>query len=193
MLRRALRRLQFEPRNHKGGMPVRIPKILSLLLVLLSITGCAGVGNYWYSPLTAVPVGPAGPPSMLSVSPMSPGPSTALKVTAASPVSENDFQWVLLGLAVPSVTVKGIKTCYQVQTSSPGSTYISQVRLTRMTTPDTALVIHDDPANLTATSPTCSTSPANVKVEGTITFEMKMVFGSASDIIRIGGIEFLTE
>jgi len=167
-------------------------KGLSVIIVLLSAAGCA-VANYWYSPLTAVPVGPAGPPSMLSVSPLSPGPSTALKVTAVSPVSENDFQWVLLGLAVPSVTVKGIKTCYQVQTSSPGSTYISQVRLTRMTTPDTALVVHDDPANLTATSPTCSTSPANVKVEGTITLEMKMVFGSASDIIRIGGIELLTE
>jgi hypothetical protein len=172
---------------------MRIAKTLSLLLVLLSITGCAGVGNYWYSPLTAVPVGPAGPPSMLSVSPVSPGPSEALKVTAASPVSENDFQWVLLGLAVPPVTVKGIKTCYQVQTSSPGSTYISQVRLTHMTTPDSALVIHDDPANLAATSPTCSTSPSNVKVEGTITLRMKMVFGSSNDVVRIGGVELLTE
>ena len=171
---------------------MRTLKGLSVIIALLSAAGCA-VANYWYSPLTAIPVGPAGPPSMLSVSPVSPGPSTALKVTAASPVNENDFQWVLLGLTVPSVTVKGIKVCYQVQTLSPGSTYISQVRLTRMTTPDTALVIHDDPANLAATSPTCSTSPTNVKVEGTMTLELKMVFGSSSDVVRIGGVELLTE
>jgi hypothetical protein len=50
-----------------------------------------------YSPLTATAVGPAGPPSKLSVGPYS-GPSTALLVTASSVVSENDFQWVQLGL-----------------------------------------------------------------------------------------------
>ncbi len=165
-------------------------KKLSLLFALLFITGCAG--NYWYSPLTAIPVGPAGPPSMLSVSPH-PSPSTALKVSATSIVKEDDFQWVLVGLTVPTETVKGVKVCYKVETTSPGSTYISQVRLTKMTTPDVALVVHDDPTNLTATSPTCYTSPANVNVEGTITLELKMVFGSTSDIIRIGGIELLSK
>ncbi len=165
-------------------------KRLSVFFILLFIVGCAG--NYWYSPLTSIPVGPAGPPSMLSVSPHH-SPSTALKVTATSPVKEDDFQWVLLGLTVPSETVKGVKICYKVETASPGSTYISQVRLTKMTTPDVALVVHDDPTNLTATSPTCYTSPTNVKVEGTITLALKMVFGSTSDIIRIGGIELLSK
>lgn len=165
-------------------------KTLSLLFALVFIVGCAG--NYWYSPLTAIPVGPAGPPSMLSVSPH-PSPSTALKVTASSQVKEEDFQWVLVGLTVPSVSVKGVEICYKVETASPGSTYISQVRLTKMTTPDVALVIHDDPTNLTATSPTCYTSATNLKVDGTITLALKMVFGSTSDLIRIGGIELLTK
>ena len=52
------------------------------------------------SPLTAQAVGPAGPPSKLSVKPWS-GPSTAVVVTAAGPVAETDFQWIQLGLTVP--------------------------------------------------------------------------------------------
>jgi hypothetical protein len=147
-------------------------------------------GIWWYSPLAAVAVGPAGPPSMLAVSPHS-SPSTALKVTATSPVKENDFQWVLLGLTVPSVVIKGVKVCYAITTES--ETYISQVRLTQMTTPDSALVVHDDGTNLTSTSPTCYTSSTKVEVKGTITLALKMVFGSTSDVILIGGIALLTE
>jgi hypothetical protein len=127
---------------------------------------------------------------MLVVSPHS-SPSTALKVTATEPVKEEDFQWVLLGLTVPSVVIKGVHVCYAIQTES--ETYISQVRLTQMTTPDKALVVHDDGTNLTSTSPTCYTSEAEVKVEGTITLALKMVFGSESDVILIGGIALLTE
>jgi hypothetical protein len=147
-------------------------------------------GIWWYSPLTAVAVGPAGPPSMLAVSPHS-GPSTALKVTATSVVEENDFQWVLLGLTVPSVVISGVKVCYAIEAES--KTYISQVRLTQMTTPDSALVLHDDGTNLTSTSPTCYTSWTKVEFNGTITLALKMVFGSTSDAILIGGIALLTK
>jgi hypothetical protein len=149
------------------------------------------MASYWYSPLGAVAVGPAGPPSMLVVGPHS-GPSTALRVTAVDAVRESDFQWVILGLAVPAVTIVGVQLCYKVETASPGSTYVSQIRLSQMTTPDSALVVHDDGTNLTATSPTCYTSKANVKVAGTITLALKMVFGNTADLIRIGGIELLT-
>jgi hypothetical protein len=83
-------------------------------------------------------------------------------------VADNDLQWVKFLLAVPDVTIKGVKIYYQVKTGSAGSTYISQVRLTRMTNPDQALVIHDDPNNLTSTSVTSYTSTTNKKVEGTI-------------------------
>lgn len=148
--------------------------------------------GYWYSPLTAIAVGPAGPPSKLVVGPHS-SPSSALKVTATSPVTEGDFQWVKLGLAVPSVVITGVKICYQVESDSKSKTYISQVRLTEITTPNTASVVHDDPTNLTATSPTCYVSSTNVKVEGTITLGLKMVFERTSDVILIGGIELLTE
>lgn len=144
-----------------------------------------------FSPLTAVAVGPSGPPSKLSIGPHS-GPSTAVAVTASSVVTESDSQWVLLGLPVPSGTkVKGVVVCYQVIGAK--STYISQVRLTQMTTPNSALVKHDDPTNLTSTAPVCYKSTASVfTVNGTITLALKVVIGKKGDKILVGGIALLT-
>jgi hypothetical protein len=145
-----------------------------------------------YSPLTATAVGPAGPPSKLSVGPYS-GPSTALLVIASSVVSETDFQWVQLGLTVPDgTTIRGVVVCYKVITAKPDSTYISQTRLTEMTTPNVATVRHDDGTNLTSTAPVCYTSKGSAfAVKGTMTLELKMVFGSTSDKILIGGLSLL--
>ena len=144
-----------------------------------------------FSPLTAVAVGPAGPPSKLSVSPYS-SPSTAIVVTAGGAVKESDFQWVLLGLTVASGTkVKGVVVCYQVLGGE--STYISQVRLTEMTTPNTAIVKHDDPTNLTSTAPVCYKSKVTgFTVNGTNTLGLKIVIGKKSDKILIGGIALLS-
>jgi len=168
-------------------------RLLLVFALLFLIAGSAhAAADYWFSPLTAVAVGPAGPPSVLSVSPLVPGPSTAIMVTSDQIVEENDFQWVLLGLTLPSGAsgkIKYVKICYQVETSSSG-TYISQVRLTKMTTPDVAIVIHDDPTDLTETVPTCyESSVKKKKVSGTITLALKMVFASTDDVIRIGGVK----
>jgi hypothetical protein len=143
-----------------------------------------------FSPLTAVAVGPAGPPSKLSVGPHS-SPSTAIVVTAAGAVKESDDQWVLLGLTVASgMNVKGVVVCYQALGKS---TYISQVRLTEMTTPDSALVRHDDPTNLASTTPVCYKSKVkDFAVKGTITLELKIVIGGKSEKILIGGIALVS-
>lgn len=140
-----------------------------------------------FSPLTAVAVGPSGPPSKLSISPHS-GPSTALVITAGGEVKENDFQWVQLGLTVASGTnVKAVTVCYQVLGGQ--SSYISQVRLTQMTTPNTAVVMHDDGTNLTSTTAVCYKSTVNgFTVNGTITLGLKIVIGRSSERIVIGGI-----
>ena len=144
-----------------------------------------------FSPLTAIAVGPAGPPSKLSVSPHS-SPSTAIAITASAAVMESDFQWILLGLTVPEgITVKGVVVCYQI--IGDKSTYISQVRLTQMTTPNQALVLHDDPTNLTSTTPVCYKSAASgFSVKGTITLELKIVIGRKGQKILVGGIALLT-
>ena len=191
-------------------------KILSVLCLVLCVcfVGACGIGgpaglqgpqgpqgspgpsgpviNFWYSPLASIAVGPAGPPSKVTVGPHC-CPSTALKITSNQIVADNDLQWVEFLLAVPDATIKGVKIHYQVKTGSPGSTYISQVRLTRMTTPDKALVIHDDPTNLTSTTITSYTSAANSKVEGTITLELRIVIGNPGDSILLGGIMLLLE
>ena len=144
-----------------------------------------------FSPLTAVAVGPSGPPSQLSVTPHS-GPSTAVAISASGVVTESDYQWVLLGLTVDSGTeIEGVVVCYQVIGAK--TTYISQVRLTEMTTPDSTVVVHDDPTNLTSTAAVCYKSQVDgLTVESTITLALKMVFGQTQDKIVIGGIALLT-
>ena len=146
-----------------------------------------------FSPLTAVAVGPAGPPSKLTVKPYS-SPSTAIVVTAGSAVGETDFQWVLLGLTVQGgLKIKAVVVCYQI-IGPPKGTYISQTRLTEMTTPNAALVVHDDPTNLLSPSPVCykSVVKGSITVKGTITLELKMVIARKTDKILVGGISLLS-
>jgi len=169
-------------------------KLILVFFLLVFIAGNAEAAtNYWFSPLTAIAVGPDGPPSLLSVSPQAPGPSEAIMVTAGVEVEDDDFQWILIGLTIPSGAsgkIRHVQICYQVDAAEAGRTYISQVRLTKMTTPDVAVVIHDDETDLADTSPTCYKSQTKIKkVQGTITLRLKMVFGDPSDAILIGGIQ----
>jgi hypothetical protein len=167
-------------------------KVSILVFALFFITGYAQAENIWFSPLTAIPEDPTGARSLvLGVTSY----GDALEVTATGPVADGDFKWVVLGLTTQTnKTIKGVKVCYEVITASPSSTYISQVRLTTMTTPDFSTIIHDDPTNLTSTNPTCYTSNTvkpKPKVSGTTTLSLKMVFGNASDKIRIGGVNLI--
>jgi hypothetical protein len=168
----------------------KLKKTFLLTFVLLfSLAGYAEAKNYWYSPLTAIAHATAGHPLKISVQEHH-SPPSALRITADQTVEDGDPQWVLLGLTVPSGTLKHLKICYEVVTNSPGTTYISQVRLAEMTTPDSALVIHDDSTDLTDTSPTCYKSLINdERVNGTITLALRVVFGSTDDMILIGGIK----
>ena len=173
-------------------------KVLIAMLVvsLFLITAYAQAETSWYSPLTAIPVGPNGPvTSVLTVQPYC-CPTTAIEITASEVVlEEHSPQWVNLGLTSQmNKVIKGVEIYYEVETATPGSTYISQVRLTQMTTPDEALVIHDDPTDLTSTDPTSylsATGKPKAKVGGTITLALKVVFGSTNDSIRVGGIKVI--
>jgi hypothetical protein len=62
-----------------------------------------------------------------------------------------------------------------------------------MLAPNSALVVHDDPTNLTSTSPTQYTSPASgFAVHGTITLELKIVIGERGGEILVGSLALLT-
>lgn len=167
-------------------------KVSILFFALFFIAGYAQAENIWFSPLTAIPEDPTGARSLvLGVAPY----GDAIEVTATEPVAEGDNKWVVLGLTTQAnKAIKGVQVCYQVITNSPGSTYIAQVRLTTMTTPDFSSVIHDDPTNLTSTTATCYTgniAKHKPKVGGTTTLSLKMVFGSAGDKITIGGVKLI--
>jgi hypothetical protein len=173
-------------------------KFMTVVLVisLFLFTGYAQAETLWFSPLTAIPVGPNGPATnVLKVEPYC-CPSTAIEITASEVVDEfHSPQWVLLGLTTQlNKVIKGVEIYYEVDTARLGSTYISQVRLTQMTTPDYADVIHDDPTELTSKTPTSYislTQNPKPKVKGTITLELRVIFGNTADSIRVGGIKLI--
>lgn len=142
----------------------------------------------WYLPLGGQAHGPSGPSSArFSVAPWS-SPSDALVATAAAPVGENDFQWIIIPLDAAAETARGVRVCYRIDTAKPGSTYISQVRLTRLAEPTSSFVKLDDPTDLTSTTATCVDVAGAANGPGGLGLNLKVVFGSPSDRILIGGI-----
>ncbi len=150
----------------------------------------AGGPSITYSPLTGIGGGPSGPASAKIRTEPYCCPSTALLVEADQPVGEGDFQWVELGLTVPTSkefqTIRAVEVCYELRSASRGGTYISQTRLTDMTRPDGAHVKTDDPTDRKNPGPTCYVVRSGFKPEGTVTLALKVVFASTRDEIRIG-------
>jgi|GEM_PF-735481 len=162
--------------------------LAALALGLLVAAPAAAQSHSWtYSPLTAVGVGPSGPATAkIKVEPYC-CPSTAIVVTASSKVGEDDFQWVNLGLPTPlGPTIESVEICYSVKSAERGATYISQTRLTDMTTPDAAHVRMDDPTDRKDPGPTCYKTEAGFAPKGTLTLALKVVLGQPGDEIRIG-------
>ncbi|HLE24177.1 MAG TPA: hypothetical protein VI935_00845 [Thermodesulfobacteriota bacterium] len=183
---------------------IKLKPIALTIIVLVLFSSCAAWKNgsteskvgpeleVWTSPLGFVP----SPPSLVSVRPYC-CPSTAIEVTTSMPIRENDYQWINLGLTLPSkrntkeVVITEFELCYTIESASSGTTYISQTRLSKITTSDSSLVIRDDSTRLASTTPTChKVSAFDARIDGTINLELKLVFGDTSDKIRIGGIKF---
>ena len=176
--------------------------LVAVLWVQQAHPAARAVTGITYSPLTAIATGPAGPDTAtIEVGPDC-CPSTAMAVTAKGSVTEDDFQWVELGLTVPRGTaistsetarlsVVGAQICYDIDTAQPGSTYISQTRLTDMTTSEVAFVMMDDGTDQVGPGPTCYTGVPEEEFtpKGTTTLALKVVIGSPEDKIRIGQVE----
>lgn len=70
----------------------------------------------------------------------------AVEVKSKKP---GDLKWVYMGLRLPPCSaIKAVRICYQLENSR---SFISQVRLTEMQTPEQALVRHDDPIDFLGT------------------------------------------
>jgi hypothetical protein len=98
-----------------------------------------------------------------------------------------DYQWVQLGLNLPStVEIQSVQLCYELMESS---SYISQIRIGKMTTPGTALVVYDDPTDLTDIGPTCITSyDTTPLVEATMTLGLRLNSATPGAWYLIGAI-----
>ena len=168
------------------------PIVLSAtMLFLLSFMACVkeNVGfTQHFSPLNAVPGGPSGPATnKLKVQPYC-CPSTAIEITALNngAITDTDLQWVEIPLnGIQSGQIKDVTVCYQVM--GTGDSYISQVRLTEMTLPNTATVMLDDGKNNNSKTPICYTTPAVFEVKGTITLALRIVL-APNDKILVSGI-----
>ena len=134
----------------------------------------------WISPTEYV----TGDPSLVIGYPFVSHPSTV--VTSKT---TGDFKWVSVGLRLPpSVSIEEVTVCYQV--SNPQS-FISQVRLVEMDTPEQAVVIHDDGTDLKSTTPTCYTSHVGGKVPtpGTaVTLALRLNFHHTNHRILLGAV-----
>ncbi len=157
-----------------------ITRILASAVVVAAIipTTAAGVERtIWTSPLGAI-VGD----SRMAVAPGI--PLSSIRVTSTT---AGDLQWVCFGLTVPEeAQIVGVRLCYELADSR---SFISQTRITLLTTPDFDLAVYDDPTDHTDPGPTCYYSTAApVFVEGTCTLELRLNFASPDHWIDIGAI-----
>jgi hypothetical protein len=155
------------------------------VLVLNSSANAAVTVTARYSPLGMTANGPSGPATAKFTATPFCCPSTAVVLTPNSAIGESDFQWAQLGLPWDEAGITAVRVCYQV-TSASGGTYISQTRLTTMTTPNSATVRLDNATDRTSTTPTCYTVRTTITPSGALTLGLKVVFAGTGDRITIG-------
>ena len=146
----------------------------------LSLGGSTGdsVQTLWLSPANFV----TGDPTLRISYPYVAHPSTEVSCTAPG-----DFKWVSLGLQLPpDVYIDEIIVYHEV---SNERSFIAQVRLAEMTSPQSATVIYDDPSHLTSTTPASHSSPVGGYVPtGAMTLELRLNFQDTNDKVFLGAV-----
>ena len=117
-------------------------------------------------------------------------PSAAARATTSA---AGDFQWAYMPLTLPSnVRVVGVQVCYE----NSGSSFISQIRMTRMDTPTTSPIVMDDGTDLNVLSTGCHDATLNfgaIEVTAGLSLGLRLNFLNAGDYIEIGSIMILVE
>lgn len=95
--------------------------------------------------------------------------------TVVTSTATVDLKWISMGLSLPpNATVEGVIICYRV--SNPQS-FISQVRISEIKTPDQAMVLHDDPTDLKSITPTSySSNVAALAAAAALMLELRLNF-----------------
>jgi hypothetical protein len=166
--------------------------------ILLFGAVCAQAEDYlWFSPLNAIVVPPgSNQQDLIQIAPGQQGTlasnGTYLEITTNSQISSTNPRWVNIPLTLPSGRIiKDIMLCYQISAMSPGSTYIAEVRLIKMTYPKKVTIPFDKVTALKSTIPACTvlTTGTGITVSGAMNLELRVVFDSLADSINIGGIK----
>jgi hypothetical protein len=134
----------------------------------------------WISPTEFV----SGDPTVQISYPSADHPDTV--VTSMEP---GDFKWVSMGLPLPpAVALEEINVCYRV---SDEQSFISQVRLLTMATPDQSVVLHDDGLDLRSTEPVCYASKVGGKLPSpgtSVRLALRLSFQNTTHEIRLGAV-----
>ncbi len=98
-----------------------------------------------------------------------------------------DLQWLNAPLTLPSdLKIEKVTVCYL---DSSASSFVSQVRLSKETLPSSALVVFDDPTDLTSTASVCASSNAGgITIDGAFTLGLRMDFASTADTVSLGAV-----
>jgi hypothetical protein len=116
-------------------------------------------------------------------------PSVSHHSTIVTSKKTGDFKWISMGLNLPdNITIEELIICYQV---SNARSFISQVCLSEMATPDQALVRYDDPADLQSTTPVRYRSIVGgiVRTPGNaLTLQLRLNFRNTADKISFGAV-----
>jgi hypothetical protein len=164
-------------------MPLIRIGALATFLILSAAPAAAVEHTIWHSPLRLQPS-----IDFPGVTMQQGLPATTMDAYSSS----TGNKYVLLPLTLPSnVEIKGIELCYRVSNSA---TSVSQVRLTKTTTPDVAGVVYDDPTVRNSTTATCETSgPMTISVDAVVTLSIRIFFADTSHFVEIGGVGVIVE
>ena len=156
--------------------------VMLLLLPLLLVLATPAPGQsytIWHSP-----IGIRTADSSLDIQPGI--PSVATRITASS---TGTAKWIHVGLIRPdNVEVDSLTVCYETTSSN---VFISQTRISRMTTPDAASVLSDDGTDQTDPGPTCYTIPLTGVTVGSagMYLQLRLEFAAtAGEYIEIGAV-----
>lgn len=99
----------------------------------------------------------------------------------------NKVVWTALEVP-PEFTIEGVRLCYEL---SDQRSFISQIRLAQVQDPpSSAVVLHDDPTDLTAPGPICVNSPTSSidPSAGPLLLSLRVNFGKTTDRIVVRGL-----
>jgi hypothetical protein len=120
-------------------------------------------------------------------------PSVAPPAVEIKATAPGDLKRIYLGLRVPpGYDIHAIHVCYQLSNSR---SFISQIQLVEMQTPDQSVVRHGDSTALLSAAPTCYRSPVVAfQPSGAVLLALRLNFGNIADAITLGavGVEVLS-